>query len=180
MFSICFSAGIETLFNLLPSPLNHNWSYFYDGCSNPIPWETDPESSAPDASPQEKVHRSKIWAFGDKKFCPPHRIQALCTSCIDCSTDKSTSTLLAAYHQLSISETIFVAFWNLNRFDMFNDIWMICFIIPAFSFDEPVVSLQLYDRPSLYVFVSTDRPSIPCTRLPWGTPAREASCQHLQ
>jgi hypothetical protein len=32
------SPDIETLFDLVPSPLNHVWSYRCDGCCDPIPY----------------------------------------------------------------------------------------------------------------------------------------------
>jgi hypothetical protein len=37
MRSLCRSEDIEAIFNLVPNPLNHIWSYRCDGCCDPIP-----------------------------------------------------------------------------------------------------------------------------------------------
>jgi hypothetical protein len=75
MFSICHPADIDNLFDLVPSPLNHIWSYRCDGCCNSTPYlpgipTLSTIDNVLDASLQNEVHRGKIWVSVRSEIWP--------------------------------------------------------------------------------------------------------------
>jgi hypothetical protein len=96
----------STVFDLVPSLLNHIWSYamavviIFRSAGDP---NFSTMHNVADVSPQKSPSISGL--LGVQKLFPPLPIQALHTTYTDWSTDKSIPKSLATRHQLSLSET---------------------------------------------------------------------------
>jgi hypothetical protein len=110
-------ADIETLFDLLPSPLTHIWSYRCDGYSDPIPYVQEIQNlftiqNSLDVFPQKSI-RVRYGILGGKNIFLPLQIQALRRISFKIFRTKHLNSLSTEYIQ--------------NNFDIFSNFLMLGF-----------------------------------------------------